>query len=91
MGIAAAGITVTLAWFGVNLLSVGLHSYGFTRHAGLYLGLYIWWGGHAQNKKDIPIALLKCDRYIAAKHCNLTGYEPINRLADECWESGRGH
>jgi hypothetical protein len=25
-----ANITVALAWFGVNLLSVGLHSYGFT-------------------------------------------------------------
>lgn len=29
-GIALVNIVVALAWFGVNLLSVGLHSYGFT-------------------------------------------------------------
>lgn len=30
VGIALVNIVVALAWFGVNLLSVGLHSYGFT-------------------------------------------------------------
>jgi len=29
-GMALVNIVVALAWFGVNLLSVGLHSYGFT-------------------------------------------------------------
>lgn len=29
-GLALVNIVVALAWFGVNLLSVGLHSYGFT-------------------------------------------------------------
>ncbi|MEZ5814557.1 MAG: cytochrome c biogenesis protein CcsA [Alphaproteobacteria bacterium] len=36
--IAALNIIVALSWFGVNLLSVGLHSYGFT--AGLAGGLF---------------------------------------------------
>ncbi|MCC7260291.1 MAG: cytochrome c biogenesis protein CcsA [Alphaproteobacteria bacterium] len=31
-GMAATAIVVALAWFGVNLLAVGLHSYGFTEH-----------------------------------------------------------
>ncbi len=30
VGMALVNIVVALAWFGVNLLSVGLHSYGFT-------------------------------------------------------------
>jgi len=30
IGMVFANIAVALAWFGVNLLSVGLHSYGFT-------------------------------------------------------------
>jgi ABC-type transport system involved in cytochrome c biogenesis permease subunit len=29
-GLVMTGIVVSLAWFGVNLLNVGLHSYGFT-------------------------------------------------------------
>ena len=35
--LALTNITVLLAWFGVNLLSVGLHSYGFTEGAAFYL------------------------------------------------------
>lgn len=31
-GLVLANICVALAWFGVNLLSVGLHSYGFTEN-----------------------------------------------------------
>ena len=34
-------IIVALAWFGVNLLSVGLHSYGFASGIALNLGLFI--------------------------------------------------
>ncbi len=38
--IAALNIIVALAWFGVNLLGVGLHSYGFT--SGIAAGLLIF-------------------------------------------------
>ena len=34
-------IIVTLAWFGVNLLSIGLHSYGFASGIALNLSLFI--------------------------------------------------
>ena len=34
-------IIVVLAWFGVNLLSVGLHSYGFTDNVALNLFVFI--------------------------------------------------
>lgn len=37
VGIAALNMVVALAWFGVNLLSVGLHSYGFI--SGIAAGL----------------------------------------------------
>ena len=33
-------VVVALAWFGVNLLNVGLHSYGFTEGAALNLALF---------------------------------------------------
>lgn len=36
-GMVCTNIVVALAWFGVNLLNVGLHSYGFTENAALYL------------------------------------------------------
>lgn len=35
------GIIVSFSWWGVNLLGVGLHSYGFTR--GLWNSLLIFW------------------------------------------------
>ena len=39
---AAAGIIVVMwAWFGVNLLSVGLHSYGFTSGLAVNLMVYV--------------------------------------------------
>ena len=38
-------IMVAVAWFGVNLLSVGLHSYGFTDSIAMNLGLFC--GGEA--------------------------------------------
>ncbi|MFT7434106.1 MAG: ABC-type transport system involved in cytochrome c biogenesis permease subunit [Alphaproteobacteria bacterium] len=39
-GVAATNIMVALAWFGVNLLGVGLHSYGFTNNILLNLILF---------------------------------------------------
>ena len=35
-----ANVAVALAWFGVNLLNVGLHSYGFTEGAAFNLALF---------------------------------------------------
>ena len=40
VGTALVNIVVALAWFGVNLLSIGLHSYGFTDAAALGLGVF---------------------------------------------------
>jgi ABC-type transport system involved in cytochrome c biogenesis permease subunit len=37
-GLAALSVVVALSWFGVNLLGVGLHSYGFT--SGIAAGLF---------------------------------------------------
>ena len=37
-----AGAVVAASWWGVNLLNVGLHSYGFT--SGVAKFLYIFWG-----------------------------------------------
>ncbi len=39
-GLASLSIVVALAWFGVNLLSVGLHSYGFISGIAAGLGLF---------------------------------------------------
>ncbi len=36
------GVVVSASWWGVNLLNVGLHSYGFT--SGIAQTLYIFWG-----------------------------------------------
>lgn len=45
LGVAVASalgiIVVAWAWFGVNLLSVGLHSYGFTSGAATGLAAYV--------------------------------------------------
>ena len=40
-GMVFANICVALAWFGVNLLNVGLHSYGFTDNVAMNLFLFI--------------------------------------------------
>ena len=37
LGMAFTSIIVALAWFGVNLLNVGLHSYGFIQHVATNL------------------------------------------------------
>lgn len=39
-GMAMLSVAVALAWFGVNILSVGLHSYGFTEGAAMGLGAF---------------------------------------------------
>ena len=41
--LAFLNVIVALAWFGVNLLSVGLHSYGFI--SGIATGLAVFCGG----------------------------------------------
>ena len=41
LGMILNNIVVILAWFGVNLLSVGLHSYGFASGIALNLVLFI--------------------------------------------------
>ena len=41
LGMILNNIIVALAWFGVNLLSVGLHSYGFASGIAINLGLFI--------------------------------------------------
>lgn len=40
IGSAFLSVIVILAWFGVNLLSVGLHSYGFTTGVAMGIGLF---------------------------------------------------
>ncbi len=42
LGTIGCGAIVVFSWWGVNLLGVGLHSYGFT--AGLWTGLLAFWG-----------------------------------------------
>lgn len=39
-GLAVTNIIVALSWFGVNLLNVGLHSYGFTNSAAYGLAAF---------------------------------------------------
>ncbi|MCJ8346675.1 cytochrome c biogenesis protein CcsA [bacterium] len=41
-GLIINNIIVALAWFGVNLLNVGLHSYGFTDSIALNLAFFIF-------------------------------------------------
>ncbi|MDB5047699.1 MAG: hypothetical protein JWO30_770 [Fibrobacteres bacterium] len=67
LGSVFGAIVVSLAWFGVNLLNVGLHSYGFTQGAATKLfaycggellfmavafaGLKLGWGGKPAKPK----------------------------------------
>jgi ABC-type transport system involved in cytochrome c biogenesis permease subunit len=41
VGASLGMIVVMWAWFGVNLLSIGLHSYGFTSGIATALGIYV--------------------------------------------------
>jgi len=41
-GVSLVNIVVVIAWFGVNLLNVGLHSYGFTDNVATNLFLFIF-------------------------------------------------
>lgn len=60
-GLAYVGVITALSWFGVNLLNVGLHSYGFTEGAATALFLFIgaetvgigalWWRQARQRKE----------------------------------------
>ena len=59
VSIAILNIVVAISWFGVNLLGVGLHSYGFTSGLlGIFVGFcaievllitYLWMKNRAQN------------------------------------------
>ena len=40
-GVSLVNIVVAIAWFGVNLLNVGLHSYGFTDNVAMNLFCFI--------------------------------------------------
>jgi ABC-type transport system involved in cytochrome c biogenesis permease subunit len=40
LGLALTTVVVALSWFGVNLLNVGLHSYGFTSGIAANLGMF---------------------------------------------------
>ena len=40
-GVSLVNIVVAIAWFGVNLLNVGLHSYGFTDNVAMNLFYFI--------------------------------------------------
>ena len=58
-GLAYLGVITALSWFGVNLLNVGLHSYGFTQGlaGGLTLfitmeSLLIGWAWHRISKRN---------------------------------------
>jgi hypothetical protein len=40
LGMVLNNIVVILAWFGVNLLNVGLHSYGFAAGIAINISLF---------------------------------------------------
>jgi hypothetical protein len=42
LGVVFGAIVVSIAWLGVNLLNVGLHSYGFTSGTAYKLLAYIY-------------------------------------------------
>ena len=67
-GLIVANTIVALAWFGVNLLGVGLHSYGFTDSIAGNLSLFCrieiilaavfyFWASHRQSKGVINVKL----------------------------------
>ena len=64
LGMVINNIVVVLAWFGVNLLNVGLHSYGFASGIARNLTLFIlfelifglsayYWSRSKRNKYNI--------------------------------------
>jgi len=78
LGAIFGGVVVAFSWFGVNLLGVGLHSYGFTSgiHATLtafylvealvlFAGCAAWW----RERQDEPETL---DRPVQAKAARRT-------------------
>ena len=63
------GIVVSASWWGVNLLNVGLHSYGFT--SGVAMTLYLYWGFEA-------LILLACGlMHLATSRNNASGSTAI--------------
>lgn len=64
LGMVLTNIVVALAWFGVNLLNIGLHSYGFAENIFFNLmifcaaellfgfGMYLWIKGTSKNNEN---------------------------------------
>ncbi len=63
-GLAFVNIVVALAWFGVNLLGVGLHSYGFISGIGTALAVF------CASETIIITALYVLDRYKTTNTAN---------------------
>jgi ABC-type transport system involved in cytochrome c biogenesis permease subunit len=42
VGVILLSVIVAISWFGVNILNVGLHSYGFTKNVSIWLTLFIF-------------------------------------------------
>ncbi|MCM2322660.1 MAG: cytochrome c biogenesis protein CcsA [Oligoflexia bacterium] len=72
VGMVLTNVIVALAWFGVNLLNVGLHSYGFTKNVAWNLGLFC--GGEVLFAV-VTYALVKRNEYrlLAAAQTTVRG------------------
>ena len=68
LGMVFTNIIVALAWFGVNLLSVGLHSYGFTDGAAIKLALFC--GGELLFGLFFYLLIVLREQTAAAKDSN---------------------
>ncbi len=62
-GLAFLNVIVALSWFGVNLLSVGLHSYGFT--TGLAWGLALFCSAEALLIGTLYYLIIKKEKVTA--------------------------
>lgn len=70
-GLVLGNIIVALAWFGVNLLAIGLHNYGFTEAIAINLSIfcgieavlalvgYVWATAKSRKLPDLPEAEVK--------------------------------
>lgn len=65
---ALTNVVVALAWFGVNLLGVGLHSYGFTQHIAVNLTAF------CLLEIAVVATLLACN-YVTDKAVKLKGFQ----------------
>jgi hypothetical protein len=68
---AAAGCVVALSWWGVNLLGVGLHSYGFTSGIQSALSSY-----YAIQGSIVLLGLAALWRERRAKRAGLSAQSP---------------